>query len=437
MFCRDDSPLLRLLSSSASRGPTEPPIKPVNRTVSIHHTAAHACTRDRVRVHVPACFQRRTALYFELSVGDPDDHWILSLYSPGSAEKKQEGRAPRTGGRKKERSETACERETLRSVRSSLKSLVGSIGSVQARTALVSAAHRLISAAIMQPASERPTLVQCDEHGRFYPGTSGAAPTKRLGAMLWHLCARGDASRLRDVVQAASQQGLDFSHRAASGGGASALFVAALAGHKSCVQLLLEHRLPYTPRSALDAADAHGNTALIAAAARGKKACVALLLQHGASPNWRNIRGYSALDAALDFARTDCVSLLLQAGATPPPAPKTQPRRQGAAKVDWDRGLSAQRWWQEATLPGQGRRARELAAQLKAHEMVGPDATLLESPIDRYDLAQAKHARELDRSQRLTLTLAERSLRRDQALHEHRERLAQASLAATGGAVAY
>mmetsp|Transcript_86736 Transcript_86736/g.173105 ORF Transcript_86736/g.173105 Transcript_86736/m.173105 type:complete len:276 (-) Transcript_86736:118-945(-) len=272
----------------------------------------------------------------------------------------------------------------------------------------------------------KPTLPLCDANGNFLPGLS-TLPTRRLCSIMWHLAARGDARKLTDVAaEAEVAAGVDWSHRSASNGmGASPLMIAAIGGHRAAVSVLLSHTLPQTSP---DQADSDGNTALLAATCRGRTGCVRLLLQAHANPNVSNRRGYTPLEAATDFGRAECVSLLLEAGARPSaPIKPSRPEKGGA--LQWERGASAQQWWQSSGMPGQTRRGRELDAQLKKHSMIGPDTQLLEGPFDRIDQMQRRHAREVERQRAHSAEVARRSITREHAFEQHRVRVARASLA--------
>ncbi len=275
---------------------------------------------------------------------------------------------------------------------------------------------------------ERITLPVTDENGNALPGCS-ERPALRLAAMMWHLAAQGEAERLREVLQVAARQGVDWGHRGARNGlGASPLLVAALHGHSQCVRHLLEaFRLPTT---SVDLADSFGNSPLLAAVCRGRVTCVRLLLEALASPNHCNAQGYSCIEVAVDFARAECARLLLQAGAAPVRPPSTLPptRSSKGAPLQWERGASTQSWWHEPTLPAQSRSSRTLTAQLAKHTMGGPDLTLLETPLDRFEMVRRRHAANLEQADHRAHSVQERARRREEALEAHRQRVERAAL---------
>ena len=160
--------------------------------------------------------------------------------------------------------------------------------------------------------------------------------------MMWHLAHRGEAARLAEVLSAAArEESIDWGHPAASNGlGASPLLVASLLGHRHCVEVLLDARMPGTP---IDLTDTFGNSPLTAAVARGRTSCVRLLLQAGADPNHRNAHGLSVMEVAVDHGRAECASLLIQNGAVPPPhdeKPRKPERPFKGGMLQWERGAA-------------------------------------------------------------------------------------------------
>ena len=280
---------------------------------------------------------------------------------------------------------------------------------------------------------ERITLPLYDENGNSLPGCSDR-PQLRLAAMMWHLAAQDEPERLREVLLVAARQGLDWSHRGARNGmGASPLLVAALHGHTQCVRYMLEaYRLPTTT---VDLSDSFGNSPLMAAVCRGRVACVQLLLDALANPNHRNAQGYSCLEAAVEFARVECTRLLLQAGAIPSQPPTTHkrptsraPDGSGLPLTQWERRGSLQWWYHEPTLPAQTKAAHQLNAQLIKHTLGGPDVTLLETPLDRFETVSRRHAARRELENHRAQAVHERARRREEELEAHRQRVERAAL---------
>lgn len=272
------------------------------------------------------------------------------------------------------------------------------------------------------------TLPITDQNGDFLPGCS-ERPTLRLASMMWHLAARGEADRLQDVLIVASRQGVDWGHRGARNGqGASPLFIAAQRGHSECLSVLLRAFRHST--TSIDGVDNFGNSPLTAAVCRGRVACVRLLLDALANPNHSSNRGYSCIEVAVDFARVECASLLLQAGASPerPPSTHAPSRPSKHVKLEWECLSSLQEWRGEPTLPGQTRRARELMAQITKHAMIGPDTTLLETPLDRFESVRRRHAANLELAHNRAASAQARQARREQALGAHYERVNRAAM---------
>jgi ankyrin repeat protein len=121
--------------------------------------------------------------------------------------------------------------------------------------------------------------------------------------------------------------------------GESALMVAAIRGHRTMVEFLIQHGADVNPPgwtplmfaavkghvdivklllakgARVNAASENGTTALMLAAREASLDTVLVLIELGAAVNLRNLAGATALGMALDGKRQDVVSALLRAGA--------------------------------------------------------------------------------------------------------------------------
>lgn len=243
------------------------------------------------------------------------------------------------------------------------------------------------------------TLPLCNDAGTLFEGKS-SLPLKRVAARMYLMSSqsRSDPSALETLLREASCHGLTWSHPAArSGSGCTPLHIACALGRPMLVRLFIHYSQAGV--DSVDVQDTFGNTALLVAACRGKHGCIKALLEAEANPNLSNHRGYTPLNAAVDAAHSECAALLTAFGAAPP-APQTpgklkrEVQRSGGV-FHWERGLAQQRWWSEAGLPRQSRRAMELQEQISRHMMASvPDAHLLETPLERFAIAERRHAKQ-------------------------------------------
>ena len=93
--------------------------------------------------------------------------------------------------------------------------------------------------------------------------------------------------------------------------GATALIIAADAGHTEVVATLLAHG------AKIDARDDRGATALISAVGRGRTDVTELLLAAGADPNIQDNDGTTALMEAVSSGYNDLIGSLMSYGADP------------------------------------------------------------------------------------------------------------------------
>jgi ankyrin repeat protein len=177
------------------------------------------------------------------------------------------------------------------------------------------------------------------------PGQADGLPPLIRAAKL------GDLEQLRMLL---AQPGTDV-NQVDAGSGATALFLAAEAGHPDIVELLLARGADVNVYNAkfeatalgrasflgkldvveallkrtgilLDQSDNTGATALIWAASRGHAAVVERLLKAGANSAWPDAAGRSALYYALDHGHMNVVECLLAPGAPcPGPLPIPSP----------------------------------------------------------------------------------------------------------------
>lgn len=124
---------------------------------------------------------------------------------------------------------------------------------------------------------------------------------------LTRACDRGDDASMRALLNAGAAIEAPLSS------GHTALMLACLLGHRSCVSALLSREAP----ADLAAIDKAGWTALMFAAHSGHAICASELLVKGADPNCANSDGFTALMVAAQQGNCACILTLLEWSARP------------------------------------------------------------------------------------------------------------------------
>jgi cytohesin len=119
----------------------------------------------------------------------------------------------------------------------------------------------------------------------------------------------GDIQAIEDLLA----KGADVNARDEDG--YTALFIAALRGHKEVVELLLAKGADINARLDVDARGAGGWTSLHAAARHDRKSVAQLLIAKGADVNAKTEKGQTALSLAKENGHTKIVELLIKHGA--------------------------------------------------------------------------------------------------------------------------